>query len=217
MILLYYILLYKPINQPIKMSIAFKFNTAPDYIHWTGNIAPEIWDIIFTFKEAAEERDFIQPLIEKFKAIGYEAITGRHAYGGDRQEEYCQKNKIAQTWNGGNSCFWKMRDVAIVFDTFNMKLPSARSLPKEYKKKGMTLEIVKKFWGEEEKNLYMIAKSFTTYIRTRCREREVSLMMEEWEEDGLNYTGLPQFIQMGQDMKREWRERDDVKAFAMHR
>jgi len=211
------------------MSIAFKFNTAPDYIHWTGNIAPEIWDIIFTFKEAAEERDFIQPLIEKFKAIGYEAITGRHAYGGDRQEEYCQKNKIAQTWNGGNSCFWKMRDVAIVFDTFNMKLPSARSLPKEYKKKGMTLEIVKKFWGEEEKNLYMIAKSFTTFISTRGHltrmlqskktqeEWAVILLKEDWEEDGLNYTGLPQFIQMAQDMKREWIERDDVKAFAMER
>jgi len=211
------------------MSIAFKFNTAPGYIHWTGNIPPEIWDIIFTFKEAAEERDFIQPLIEKFKAIGYEAITGRYAYGGDRQEEYCKKNKIQQTWNGGNSCYWKMRDVAIVFDTFNMKLPSARSLPKEYKKQGMTMEIVKKFWGEEEKNLYMLAQSFTACVhhpRGQAymdedievkREREVSVMKEDWDEDGLNYTGLPQFIQMGQDMKREWREREDVKAFAMER
>ena len=125
-----------------------------------------------------------------------------------------------------------MRDVAIVFDTFNMKLPSARSLPKEYKKQGMTMEIVKKFWGQEEKNLYMIAQSFTTWVhhpRGQAymdedievkREREVSVMKEDWEEDGLNYTGLPQFIQMSQDMKREWRESDARKmeeAFAMER
>jgi len=39
------------------MSITINFGSAPEEIHWFGDVAPEIWDIIYTFKEEAEMRD----------------------------------------------------------------------------------------------------------------------------------------------------------------
>ena len=45
------------IDQQNKMSITINFGSAPEEIHWFGDVAPEIWDIIYTFKEDAELRD----------------------------------------------------------------------------------------------------------------------------------------------------------------
>jgi len=39
------------------MSIKINFGTSPKEIHYFGDIVPEIWDIIYTYKNEFEERD----------------------------------------------------------------------------------------------------------------------------------------------------------------
>jgi len=44
-------------NNNNKMSIKINFGASPKEIHYVGDIVPEIWDMIYTYKDVFEERD----------------------------------------------------------------------------------------------------------------------------------------------------------------
>ena len=193
------------------MSITINFGSSPEEIHSVGELGGDIWDIIFTYKEIAEERDFIQPIVDKFKkidrcvlGIGTSGATGGVGY---YQKMYCQENKIPQSYNG--KCYGSDDDVmvvALVFHHFHRKMPSARNLPAEWKKKGLRWKIVEEFWEQEDQNLFLIAKAFTG---CQCGWRDgVEEHLKFWKRNGIEYTGCPQFIQMGLDRREEYYRRN---------
>ena len=202
------------------MSIAINFGSAPEEIHWFGGVAPEIWDIIYTFKENAEERDFIQPIVDKFKKIPHRALgigtswaTGGLEY---EQKEYCRENKIKMSYNG--KCYGSDDDVmvvAIVFHLFHRKMPSARNLPVGWKKKGLRWKIVEECWEQEDQNLFLIAKAFTGGVVSYRDGLEGHL--EWWKQEGIEYTGCPECIQRGIDRRKEVRSCGDYAAYLRER
>jgi len=201
------------------MSITINFGSSPEEIHSVGDLGGDIWDIIFTWKEIAEEQELIQPIVDKFKKIS-RRVLGIQGIGNVcneyYQKEYCRENKIPQSYNGKE---WGSDDdvmvVAIVFQQFHRKLPSARKLPDQWKKRGLQLKIVKHFWEQEDQNMFLIAKSFTEgYYR---REEEVGPFLEHWARKGIEYTGCPQFIQMGLDRRAEYYSRPEYAAAARER
>ncbi len=192
------------------MSIAINFGSSPEEIHSVGDLGGDIWDIIFTWKEIAENAA-IQHVADKFKkidrcvlGIGCSGATGGVGY---YQKMYCQENKIPQSYNG--KCYGSDDDVmvvAIVFHHFHRKMPSARNLPAEWKKKGLRWKIVEECWEQEDQNLFLIAKAFTG---DHCSWRDgVENHLKFWKMDGIEYTGCRQFIQMGLDRREEYYRRN---------
>jgi hypothetical protein len=76
------------------MSISFNFGSAPEEIHWFGNVAPEIWDIIYAFKEAAELRDAAE--IPDWWIAKITRMASKD------MKAFCRAHKIQQhwTWDG---------------------------------------------------------------------------------------------------------------------
>jgi len=202
------------IDQQNKMSIAINFGSSPEEIHSVGDLGEDIWDIIYTWKEIAEEQDAIQHIVNKFNklsrrvlGIGTSGATGGLKY---YQKDYCRENKIPMTYNGSGSYHATDDDVmvvAIVFNHFHRKMPSARNLPDHWKKRGLSRHLVKECWDQEDQNLFLIAKSFTDgYARTPER------FLKSWVVGDIEYTGCLEFIQMGIDRRNEYYDRPDVIA-----
>ena len=194
------------------MSITIKFGSSPEEIHSVGDLGEDIWDIIFTYKEIAEERDFIQPIVDKFKKMSRRQLGIGGWAGRQPQEEYCRENKIKMSYNN-SICFHNhLYDMtcAIVFHHFHRKMPSAKSLPAKWKKKGLQWEMVKECWEQEDQNLFLIAMAFTGDVSWRD---SVEVVLNDWKEErGIEYTGCPQFIQMGLDRRKEYYNRPEVIA-----
>ena len=157
----------------------------------------EIWKLIMEYKEIAEVREFVQPIVDKFKAMP------RHSLPFDLSEfvqtKYCRENKIARSYNGNGVGFLggdhDIMTVRIVFHHFNRKMPKACKLPAEYKKRGITWGLVRDCWDEEDKNLYLIATGFSYHGSSDTVDDFI-----DWAgRKGIQYTGMPQFIQMSID------------------
>jgi len=73
------------------MSISFNFGSAPLEIHWFGDVAPEIWDIIYAFKEAAEMRDAAE--IPDWWIAKITRMASKD------MKAFCRTHKIQQSWN----------------------------------------------------------------------------------------------------------------------
>ena len=73
------------------MSIAINFGSAPEEIHWFGGVAPEIWDIIYTFKEIAEERDAAE--IPDWWIAKICRMMSKD------MKAFCRTHKIQQSWS----------------------------------------------------------------------------------------------------------------------
>ena len=141
----------------------------------------EIWKLIMEYKQIAEERD-IRRIVDKFKTIPQRAMGIGIGSEGD-QYQYCLANKIPVSYNGARGGCGGNNDI----------------MPENYKKCGMLWNMVRDCWDEEDKNLYLIAKAFSGGFKM-TPER----MMEKWVQKGIEYTGMPQFIQMGIDQCDEY-------------
>ena len=165
----------------------------------------EIWKLIMEYKQIAEERD-IRRIVDKFKTIPQRAMGIGIGSEGD-QYQYCLANKIPVSYNGARGGCGDNDDimpVRIVFHHFNRKLPNASKLPENYKKCGMLWNMVRDCWDEEDKNLYLIAKAFCCFQDYDGLEMTPERMMKKWAQKGIEYTGMPQFIQMGIDQCDEY-------------
>ena len=79
------------IDQQNKMSIAINFGAAPEEIHWFGDVAPELWDIIYTFKEAAEMRDAAE--VPDWWIAKICRMMSKD------MKAFCRTHKIQQSWS----------------------------------------------------------------------------------------------------------------------
>ena len=161
-----------------------------------------LWDLILEYKNIAEKRDFVKPIVDKFKAMPCRALGIGLGLTEYEQTEYCKENKIARSYNGNGVGFFGGGDdimtVRIVFHHFNRKIPKASKLPAWAKGRGITWALVRDCWDEEDKNLYLIAKAFGDgYYKTPKR------FMKSFARKGIEYTGMPQFIQMAIDLVSE--------------
>ena len=186
------------------MSIAINFGSSPEEFHSVGDLGADIWDIIFTYKEIAEDAA-IQHIVNKFKEISVRVLNIADGLQSHYQKEYCRANKIPMTYNGS-----KIDDdgdvavVAVVFQQFHRKMPSVKNLPAKWKKQGLPNALVKECWEQEDINLFLIAMSFHTF-----HEVTPERFLKRWRrKDGIEYTGCPQFLQMGIDRSNEYHTRD---------
>jgi len=126
------------------MSIKINFGASPKEIHYVGDIVPEIWDMIYTYKDVFEERDNFEKF-DKFVEISLD------------HKKYCKANNIPQSYNKCSG--EKERFVRIVFDTFNRKIPSPKTFPAG-SGSGIGWDNKVEHWCEEDRDLYVMAMEF---------------------------------------------------------
>ena len=127
------------------MSITINFGASPKEIHYHGDIVPEIWDMIWTWKDIYEKQD---------KATYFEKFDKLARIRLDDHKEYCKANNIAQSYNKCSG--EKERFVRIVFHTFNRKIPSPKTFPAG-SGSGIGWENKVEHWCEEDRDLYVMA------------------------------------------------------------
>jgi len=167
------------------MSIEIKYGISPEEIHWFGDIAPEIWDLIYTWAEYLSNKD----IVDKYMSIPrkYTCWNG----GCVSREKYCKENKITKSYNGQPADQkYSIMGLRIMFDLFGRTMPKCSKLPVKYKKKGITREMVRDCWEQEDQNIYIIA------VEKMIINQDIEYEKEEWKKEGITYTGDDQFLYM---------------------
>jgi len=81
-----------------RMSISINFGSAPKAIYWFGDIAPEIWDMIWTWKDLMEKKEKQEYILQsQFQAIETLMTSKDNGFNGEvrwRHEQLQLENML---------------------------------------------------------------------------------------------------------------------------